>query len=202
MANSTSSPHRAKRASAAGEWTGTEAVAEQRRSKRRTSDQAAGDTAARLQQAEMLLDISRKVAAIETLDEVLATLVDIMTEQVGAERGTLFLNDEQTGELYSRVAQGNFMREIRLLNTTGVAGNVFQTGEGAVIDDAYADERFNRSVDEQTGFVTKSILCAPVTTVKGEVIGAAQALNKKKGKFTGEDLFLLGAMTQQASIAL
>ncbi len=156
----------------------------------------------RLKQAEMLLDISRKVAAIESLDEVLATLVEVTTWELEAERGTLFLNDPQTGELYSRFAQGNFQREIRILNTTGIAGHVFSNGKGEIIHDAYTDERFNRSVDEQTGFKTKSILCVPIKTVKGEIIGAAQVLNKKKGKFTKADLELLEAMTMQASIAL
>ncbi len=157
---------------------------------------------ARLHQAEMLLDVSRKVAAIETLGEVLKTLVVITTRGLGAERGTLFLNDAQTSELYSRVAQGNFKREIRILNSVGIAGHVFSSGEGIIIHDAYADDRFNRSVDEQTGFTTKSILCAPVKTVKGEVIGVAQALNKRKGQFGEAYMALLGAMTTQASIAL
>lgn len=49
---------------------------------------------------------------------------------------------------------GNFMREIRILNTSGVAGYVFTKGEGVIIPDAYADPRFNRNIDEQTGFVT------------------------------------------------
>jgi adenylate cyclase len=156
----------------------------------------------RLKQAEMLLAVSRRVAAMETLDEILTTLVEMTTWELGAERGSLFLNDAQTGELYSRVAQGNFSREIRILNTTGVAGAIFQTGVGEIILDAYADSRFNRSIDEQTGFVTKSILCAPVKTVKGEVIGVIQVLNKKEDAFNEEDLELLEAMTTQAAVAL
>ena len=161
-----------------------------------------GEERKRLRQAELLLHVSRKVAAIESLDEILRTLVELTTWEVDAERGSLFLNDKQTGELYSRVAQGNFQREIRILNTSGVAGHVFQSSEGLIIHDAYKDGRFNRSVDEQTGFRTRSILCVPVRTVNGEVIGVSQALNKKKGRFTHDDLELLEAMTQQAAVAL
>jgi adenylate cyclase len=156
----------------------------------------------RLKQAEMLLAVSRRVAAIETLDEILETLVEMTTWELQAERGSLFLNDIQTGELYSRVAQGNFSREIRILNTTGVAGAIFQNGVGEIILDAYADERFNRAIDEQTGFITRSILCAPVKTEKGEIIGVIQVLNKKEGDFAEEDLELLEAMTTQAAVAL
>jgi len=156
----------------------------------------------KLQQAEMLLDVSRRVAGIESLDEVLQTLVEMIANELGAERASLFLNDGATAELYSRVAQGNFSREIRMLNTTGIAGAVFQSGKGEVIDDAYNDERFNRKVDEQTGFKTKNIVCAPVKTVTGNVIGVTQALNKKEASFTPDDLNLLEAIATQAAVAL
>ena len=156
----------------------------------------------RLERAEMLLNVSKKMAAIETLDEVLETLVEITTEGTEAERGTLFLNDPQTSELYSRVAQGTARREIRFLNNAGIAGSVFHTGNGELIADAYKDSRFNRSIDQQTGFTTKNILCAPVKTVRGDIIGVAQCLNKKDGPFTDEDLDFLEDMTTQAAVAL
>ncbi|MCK9362179.1 MAG: GAF domain-containing protein [Syntrophales bacterium] len=153
-------------------------------------------------EAELLLDISKTIAAFETLDEILTSLVEITTRELKADRGTIFLNDSETGELYSRVAQGNFQREIRILNDTGVAGHVFTSGEGVIVHDAHGDPHFNRSIDEQTGYATKMILCVPIRTIKGEIIGVAQALNKKKGLFTKADQKLLEAMTTQAAIAL
>ncbi|HSH08698.1 MAG TPA: GAF domain-containing protein, partial [Burkholderiales bacterium] len=168
----------------------------------RTRPRMAADGGRRLRHVELMLDITRKMAAMDSLDEVLYTLIALTSEEIGAERGTLFLNDEATGELYSRVAQGNVNREIRLLNTSGIAGHVFQSGENLIIHDAYADPRFNRSIDEQTGYVTQSICCVPIRTVKGEIIGVAQALNKVKGRFTRGDARLLGEMTTQGAIAL
>lgn len=156
----------------------------------------------RLRFAELLLSISQKMSGMDSLDEVLTGLVAVTTTELNAERGTLFLNDAETNELCSRVAQGNFHREIRLLNNSGIAGHVFTTGEGVIIDDAYADPRFNRTIDEQTGFVTRSVLCVPIRTAKGDVIGVAQALNKQKGGFTRGDLKLLVAMTTQGTLAL
>jgi len=153
-------------------------------------------------EAELLLDISKTIAAFETLDEILKSLVEITTRELKADRGTIFLNDGETGELYSRVAQGIFQREIRILSNTGVAGHVFTNGEGIIVRNAYEDPRFNRSIDEQTGYVTKTILCVPIRTIKGEIIGAAQVLNKKTGLFTKADQKLLEAMTTQAAIAL
>ncbi len=163
---------------------------------------AIADLEKKLHRSEMLLAISHTVAGFENLTEMLEKTVEIITAETGAERGTLFLNDEETGELYSRVAQGGLTREIRVLNDSGVAGIVFRSGEGLIIHDAYKDKRFNRTVDKQTGFTTKNILCAPVKTVKGKIIGVVQALNKKKGKFTKEDLVLVEAVTTQTAVAL
>ena len=152
--------------------------------------------------SDMLLQVTTDLAKTKSLDEALETLVKITTTTIGAERGTIFLNDSSTGELYSRIAQGNFRREIRILNSKGVAGWVFTHNEGTIIHDAYKDDRFNKAVDVRTGFRTKSILCAPLRTVSGEKIGVSQILNKIDGQFEEEDLELLLAMTEQAAIAI
>jgi adenylate cyclase len=172
--------------------------------KRRSNGAAAAleERQDKISQAELLLSVSNKLAAHQTLDEQLQTLIDMTNSVLGVERGTLFLNDNQTGELYSRVAQGDVRREIRIMNTTGIAGHAYTSGEGMIIHDAYKNELFNRAIDEQTGFKTRSILCAPVRTVNGDSIGVAQMLNKKKGRFTESDLALLQAMTTQAAVAL
>ncbi|HEX4277213.1 MAG TPA: GAF domain-containing protein [Bryobacteraceae bacterium] len=151
---------------------------------------------------ELLLRVAKEVAAHDTLEEMLRNIVSVSAEETGAERGTLFLNDDRTGELYSRFAQGTALREIRILNNIGVAGNVFTTGVGAIVHDPYNDPRFNSKVDQETGFITKSILCAPIRTVKGELIGVLQMLNKKQGQFTETHLRLLEDMTSLTAMAL
>ncbi|MBI3552075.1 MAG: GAF domain-containing protein [Elusimicrobia bacterium] len=150
----------------------------------------------------MLLSIPRKLAAIDSLDEILEALVKMTTLELGAERGSLFLNDPKTNELFSLVAQGTAKRRIRIPNTIGIAGDVFQTGRGDIVHAVYKDKRFHREIDQQTGFKTKSMVCAPVVSVKGEITGVAQVLNKRKGRFTRSDLALLEGMTAQASVAL
>ena len=159
-------------------------------------------TETKLHRTEMLLSVTQKIAGLSNLSEILWTLIEMTTTELAADRGSLFLNDPLTGELYSRVAQGELTREIRILNTTGIAGAVFQNGEGEIIHDAYADERFNNKIDEQTGYVTKNIVCAPVRTVRGDIIGVVQILNKKKGRFTKEDLEIVEAITLQAAVSL
>ncbi len=179
-----------------------EATKQRKRKTVSVPEMAPAERDRRLRETEMLLSVTRRVAATDTLDDILETLVEIITAETGAERGSLFLNDSRTNELYSRVALGEYTREIRVMNTTGVAGHVYTAGVGIIVTDAYADEHFNAAVDEQGGFVTKSILCAPVKTVTGDVIGVAQTLNKLAGRFTKEDLALLEAMCTQASAAL
>ena len=152
--------------------------------------------------SELLLQVNNDLAITNSLDEALESLVGITTSIIKCERGTIFLNDPKTEELYSRVAQGNFMREIRFMNTKGVAGWAYTNEKGAIVHDAYKDDRFNKNVDIRTGFRTKSILCTPLRTVSGKRIGVSQLLNKLDGQFADSDLELLEAMTAQAAIAI
>jgi adenylate cyclase len=152
--------------------------------------------------AELVLEISQKVARAELLDDQLSIIVEEITRVTNSEWGSLFLNDPSTNELYSRVALGGVNREIRFLNNTGIAGWVFSQGEALITPDAYADPRFNQSIDQKTGFTTRNILCVPVATVKGDVIGVAQALNKTDADFTDADMALMQAICTQASIVL
>ncbi len=161
-----------------------------RRAKRRPAD------------AELLLSVANRLAALETLDEQLEELIAATVRATGAERGTLFLNDEATGELYSRVTVGEYQREIRMLNSVGIAGHVFTTGRGVIVHEPYTDTRFNREVDGISGLVTSNILSVPIRTARGAVMGVAQCLNKQHGRFTDRDLAVLEALTLQASVVL
>lgn len=155
-----------------------------------------------LRKRGLLLSVSENIAGKDSLSEILWELVGITAKELNAERGSLFLNDPITGELYSRVAQGELTREIRLLNSSGIAGSVFQSGLGEIVHKPYEDVRFNAEIDEQTGFVTKSIICAPIRTARNDVIGVVQILNKIKGRFTKDDLDIVEAIAAQASVTL
>ena len=116
---------------------------------------------------ELLLKLTNDLAVSATLDDALERLVEITTTTINADRGTIFLNDERTGELYSRVAQGNFRREIRMLNNREV-GWSFINNESVIIKDAYKDKRFNKEIDENTGYTTKNMMCCPIYSLKGK----------------------------------
>ena len=153
----------------------------------------------KLKRTELLLEINSQVAGLEDLSEILWKIVEFASSELNAERGTLFLSDNETGELYSRVAQGELSREIRVLNNVGIAGAVFQTKQGEIIHDAYLDSRFNSKIDKETGYKTKNIICCPVNTMAGETIGVLEILNKKKGRFTKDNLVFLEAAASRAA---
>jgi adenylate cyclase len=150
----------------------------------------------------LLVNISEELASFTQLDDALRFLVEISSQKIMADRASLFLNDPVTKELYTKFALGNLSEEIRIMNNSGISGAVFQSGQALVIDDPYADPRFNHHVDEKTGYRTKNIIAVPVKTIKGEIIGVLQVLNKQKGRFTKKDLQLLELITTQASQAL
>ena len=149
-----------------------------------------------------MLEISRKIGALKDLSNILWTIIDFATENVNADRGSIFLNDSETNELYSRVAQGDLTREIRILNNVGIAGSIFQSKLGEIIHDVYSDRRFNKDVDQETGYKTKNMICSPIKTIDGRTIGVIQVLNKKKGRFSKADLNLINDISTQAAISI
>ncbi len=82
------------------------------------------------------------------------------------------------------------------------ARSLFTSRQTENIADPYADPRFNKEVDRQTGYRTHSILAMPIINKSGECIGVAQALNKRDGRFTAKDEARLGAFTAHIAIAL
>ena len=155
-----------------------------------------------LKKTELLLEINKKIAGLKNLSEILWTIIDFVTENVDGDRGSLFLNDSETNELYSRVAQGELTREIRILNTVGIAGAIFTSQQGEIIHDVYSDRRFNKEVDQETGYKTRNMICTPVKTVNGQIIGVIQILNKKKGRFTKDNLNFVDAIATQAAVSI
>jgi len=157
--------------------------------------------AVRTQEMEFV-DVVSEVTADIKLGSLLRKVMGEATRMLNAERSTLFLNDEKTGELWSEVGQGLESMQIRLPNHLGIAGAVFTSGKSINIPHAYADLRFNPSFDRKTGYFTRSILCVPIVNKGGKTIGVTQVLNKRGGPFTNEDESRLRAFTAQISIAL
>jgi putative nucleotidyltransferase with HDIG domain len=71
-----------------------------------------------------------------------------------------------------------------------------------MIPNAYEDSRFDRSVDEQTGYRTRCLLCVPLKTLSGEIIGVIEVMNKKNGVFTTADMDRLKSLASYLSMFL
>lgn len=156
------------------------------------------------QELSAMRTVSEVMTSNIKLDDLLRLILNKLVTTINAERGTIYLVDEERGELWARVLlEGNdTVPEIRLKIGEGIAGYVAATGQILNIADAYADPRFNPQFDQLSGFRTRSILTAPMINPQQKVIGVVQLLNKKDGPFTFRDERLLTAMAAQAAISI
>lgn len=167
-----------------------------------------GSDAARLlrlerrnQKLSSLLEVTTALTRERHLDALLDLILAESIKTVDADRGSLFIIDRAQTHLLSKIAIGE--REmIRLPLGKGIAGLVAQTGRPLNIPDAYADPRFNPTVDKTTGYHTRSILCVPMLGSRGAPVGVVQALNHIDGPFTAEDEELLMAFGANAAAAI
>ncbi len=158
--------------------------------------------ATRIEKLTALLDVGKAMASERNLDRLLQLIMEEVTKVMEADRSSLFLVDPERNELWSKIAQGLEVREIRIEIGMGISGYVAQTGNIVNIPDAYADSRFNQEMDHRTGYRTRTILCVPMRNTRNEVIGVIQVLNKREGAFTAEDEELLLALSSQAAVAV
>jgi len=151
---------------------------------------------------DSLVEATQKIHEPLSLDLILKRLVALISDAFSADRASLFLYDADTDELYSRVAQGGLTREIRFPAALGIAGAVFRSGDALLIHDVYSDPRFNRSIDVATGYLTRNMLCVPVRTRRGDIIGVTEVLNRRERDFTATDAVFLRAFTTHVATAL
>ena len=114
-----------------------------------------------LQDAEHIITVAQDLSSELNLDLLLQRIIATTTELLDADRSTLFVHDPKTDELWSRVAEGIEVREIRFPSNVGLAGRTFTSGETQNISDPYNHPDFNPEFDTRTGYRTESILCMP-----------------------------------------
>jgi signal transduction histidine kinase/CRP-like cAMP-binding protein len=164
----------------------------------------AGITGSRTQLDQMtrLIEAAKSVNSSLDLDTVLEIILDTAIQLTGADRGTLYLLDRNTNEIWSKLLHGEHVGEIRLPVGKGIAGHVAETGETVNIQNTYDHPHFNPEIDQRSGYHTDTMLCMPMRNNKGEIIGVIQLLNKSDGLFNEEDEHYIEALSAHASIAL
>jgi signal transduction histidine kinase len=137
-----------------------------------------------------------------SLNEVLKNIVTVALELTNADRGTLYLVDKNKDEIWSLIATGSDILEIRLKMGEGLAGYVAKYGQTINIKDVKTDSRFNSAYDNLSGYQTKSMICFPIKNIEEEIVGVLQLLNNRDGEFTNRDEKFLAALSIHSAIAI
>src|SRR5258706_13302119 len=168
-----------------------------------SANQAAALSVGRLhEKLSAILTISQQMNSERDLGALLDLVAREATRLLEADRASIFLLDRENLELWSKVALGSD-EILRFDARKGIAGAAALTGKIVNVSDAYNDDRFNPSIDSQTGYRTRTLLAVPLQNlIDGEVVGAFEVLNKRHGIFNAEDEELLKALAAQAAIAI
>jgi len=152
---------------------------------------------------QSLIEINQLLMSAVEPDEVLAVVLEAALRLFEVEGCSLALLDDTAQELAFVAMVGPAkVPEFRIALGQGIAGWIAQTGQGVVCNDVAQDPRWFRGVDQQTGYVTRSILCAPLKQ-HDRIIGVIEAMNTTRVEgFSTADLDLLMAFGGLAGTAI
>ena len=157
----------------------------------------------RLAGLQKLLEVTRAIAAEVDLTATMDVIARSACRALDSDRASVFLYDAATNELFTRFVTELEIAEIRHGLDAGISGDVARHRRLANISDAGSDPRWDSSVDQRTGYHTKTILAAPLESVHdGSLLGVLEVINKRDGAFTAFDEELLVAFAQHAAVAL
>jgi sigma-B regulation protein RsbU (phosphoserine phosphatase) len=154
-----------------------------------------------MERLRTLVEASKLINSSIEPDALFASILTVARNELHVERGTLYFVDEAAQQIWTKIA-GELSTEIRLPIGKGLAGTVAATGEPVILHDAYADPRFDRSLDQKTGYHTRSMLCVPIRNRQQKIVGVLQLLNKTTGAFGTGDLDFLNSISDHMAIAM
>jgi hypothetical protein len=112
--------------------------------------------------------------------QVLVRCFPVISRYFHAQRTSLWLFREETGNLHLIHGEGLEDREISVSPREGLVGQCFGSGRTQFSNDPYSDANFLKGMDDLTGFKTGSILMSPLLYEKRSA-GVLQILNKDGG---------------------
>ena len=157
-----------------------------------------------LQKMERLMEINITLNSTLELAQVLDLIIAKAVEMLECEAGSILLcNKEQNCLIFSAStsADSQTLARIQIPLTDSLAGTIFSKNTPLVVNNVDTDIRHNASVAAQINFQTHSLLGVPMR-IQERVIGVLEALNKKEGEFTEEDVKILTAIASQAAVAI
>ncbi len=169
-----------------------------------------------------LLETTRELAAPIKLEQILQKAIASALQVLDAERGSVFLYDARTHELYTKVSTGiddgdapppegggrldpetrSVRHDVRFSADKGIAGETIRGRQLINVPDCYADPRFNTEVDRSTGYVTRCLLSIPLLGIDNAQVGVLQVLNKRNGTFNHEDEQIAVTLAAHCAVAL
>lgn len=152
----------------------------------------------------LIAAMTREFIATRDADIMAKTGLERITTYVGAEASSLFLIDDAGKELVCSACFGPVdITGLRIPADAGIVGRSFKENSGQMVRDVTKDADFGAMVDEQTGFTTRSILCAPLS-LGDACLGCIEIINKTGGSglFNSDDLTLLETLAGAAALAI
>ncbi len=162
------------------------------------------ESASRSSRLRSMLEMTTRWNQTLHTGKLLEEMAETSTQLLEAQRATIFLWDHSNRQLIGRPAIGVEGGEIRIAEHAGVVGQVVSSGQPIRVDADVAIEQaqIDRSVDQQLGFQTRSLLCVPLINAHDEVVGAFELINKSTGSFTDNDLAALMELAASAAVAI
>lgn len=127
----------------------------------------------------LLNRVAQLLSSSLDLREIIDQLVRTICDLVNTEGSSVWLWDEGRPTLLGCVAiysQGKNITPdsmVRLHPGQGIAGWVAQHGQSAYTSNVNTDARFTRAVDDQSGFITQSLLAVPLRA-RDKIIGVLE----------------------------
>jgi sigma-B regulation protein RsbU (phosphoserine phosphatase) len=153
---------------------------------------------------ELLAKMSGHLAVTLNIEDTIEKALELITRYVNAEAGSLFLLEDNGLRLTCKASVGPVsIRGISLKSGEGIVGQCIAENTSRMVRDVNTDPDFAPSVDESTGFHTRSILCSPMST-QNIRLGAIELINKKDGDglFSETDLMMLQTLTAATALAV
>lgn len=118
--------------------------------------------------------------AESAVSEVFRFYTRITRKLVDAERCSIFISDPESDKVWLKAGTGVQEGGIEVSSEDSVVGEAIRTGKTVIRDNMECQLGAHKQCDDQTGFVTRNILCVPILDPElGEAVGAIQVLNKK-----------------------
>lgn len=155
------------------------------------------------EEVDVLTEINRRLKGHFEIGSLLKEIMNTTKKILKSEACSLLLVDEETQQLFFYVTDdsGSNLDQFRIEKGQGVVGAVFESGEPLIVNNAQQDPRFFKGVDAETGFVTKSLACVPMTLGR-RVIGVVEVLNKLENDYAEDDLQILETLASQSALAI